>query len=129
MVGESGTSRTGQVHRYYKCASVKNHKGCTRPAVKKGNIENIVVHHVKNIVFSNEMISRIADMLMLVERQESDALPLLEKQMKETEKAIGNMPNAIQQGIYGESTQETRSRRIRTPREPCPRICQRHIRL
>jgi DNA invertase Pin-like site-specific DNA recombinase len=106
MVGESGTSRTGQTHRYYKCASVKQHKGCTRPAVKKDIIENLVIHHVKNIVFSDDMISRIADMLLHVEREESTALPLLEKQMKETEKAIGNMLNAIQQGIFNESTKQ-----------------------
>ena len=37
MFGESGTSRTGEVHRYYnKCATAKKHKGCkilwsTRP--------------------------------------------------------------------------------------------------
>ena len=28
MFGESGTSRTGEVHRYYKCATAKKHKGC-----------------------------------------------------------------------------------------------------
>ena len=26
MFGESGTSRTGEVHRYYKCAPAKKHK-------------------------------------------------------------------------------------------------------
>ena len=34
MVGESGTGRN-KVHRYYKCASVKNHKGCDKKTVKK----------------------------------------------------------------------------------------------
>ena len=28
MFGESGTSRTGEVHRYYKCATAKKKKGC-----------------------------------------------------------------------------------------------------
>ena len=39
MVGESGTSRTKIVHRYYKCVSVKNHKGCDKKTVKKDWIE------------------------------------------------------------------------------------------
>ena len=30
MFGESGTSRTGEVHRYYKCATAKKHKGCKK---------------------------------------------------------------------------------------------------
>ena len=35
MVGESGTSRTGQTHRYYKCIGVKKHLGCDKKSVKK----------------------------------------------------------------------------------------------
>ena len=38
MVGESGTGRN-KAHRYYKCASVKNHKGCDKKTVKKEWIE------------------------------------------------------------------------------------------
>ena len=42
MVGESGIGRN-KVHRYYKCASVKNHKGCDKKTVKKDWIENLVI--------------------------------------------------------------------------------------
>ena len=35
MVGESGTSHTGEVHRYYKCVSVKEHRGCNKKTVKR----------------------------------------------------------------------------------------------
>ena len=35
MFGESGTSRTGEVHRYYKCATAKKHKGCKKKTVRK----------------------------------------------------------------------------------------------
>lgn len=38
MVGESGTGRN-KVHRYYKCASVKNHKGCDKKTVKKNGLK------------------------------------------------------------------------------------------
>ena len=40
MVGESETGRN-KVHRYYKCASVKNHKGCDKKTVKKERLESL----------------------------------------------------------------------------------------
>ena len=43
MVGESGTSHTMKVHRYYKCVSVKNHRGCDKKTVKKEWIKNLVI--------------------------------------------------------------------------------------
>ena len=39
MFGESGTSRTGEVHRYYKCATAKKHKGCKKKTVRKQWLE------------------------------------------------------------------------------------------
>lgn len=38
MVGESGTGRN-KVHRYYKCASVKNHNVCDKETVKKNGLK------------------------------------------------------------------------------------------
>ena len=44
LCGESGTSRTGVVHHYYKCVSVKKkRKECHKKPVKKGWIEDLVV--------------------------------------------------------------------------------------
>ena len=44
MFGESGTSRTGEVHRYYKCATAKKHKGCKKKTVRKQWLEDLVVN-------------------------------------------------------------------------------------
>jgi len=35
MVGESGTSRTGNVHHYYKCVTVKKRGACKKKTVRK----------------------------------------------------------------------------------------------
>jgi len=35
MVGESGTSRTMKVHRYYKCVTAKKRKGCNKKSAQK----------------------------------------------------------------------------------------------
>lgn len=57
MVGESGTShQKKKVHRYYKCVSVKNHKGCDKKPVRKEWIENLVVDYIRRIIFDDKLI-------------------------------------------------------------------------
>lgn len=106
MVGESGVSATGKMYRYYKCANNKNRKGCDKKSVKKDWIEDIVIEHIVQMLSNDATIKYIVDMLMEVLKQENTALPLLRKQLAETDKAINNMLNAIQQGIFTKSTQQ-----------------------
>ena len=106
MVGESGTSHTGFVHRYYKCVSVKNHKGCDKKSVQKDFIENLVIEQIKKLIFDDELIAKLTDTVMELQGKENTALPLLRKQYADTQKAIDNMLNAIQQGIVTASTKE-----------------------
>ena len=105
MVGESGTGRN-KVHRYYKCASVKNHKGCDKKTVKKEWIENLVIEQIKKLIFDDELIEKLADTVMKLQRKENTALPLLKKRFADTQKSIDNMLDAIQQGILTASTKE-----------------------
>jgi len=42
MLGESGTSSTGTIHYYYKCATRKKGQGCKKKPVQKVDIENEV---------------------------------------------------------------------------------------
>ena len=53
MVGESGTSHTGKKHYYYKCGSAKRKTGCTKKAVKKDWIENLVVERTMQMIFDD----------------------------------------------------------------------------
>lgn len=106
MVGESGTSHTGFVHRYYKCVSAKNHKGCDKKPIKKEWIEDVAIGQIKKIIFDDELIDALADMVMEAQGKENTTLPLLRKQYADTQKAIENMLNAIQQGIITASTKE-----------------------
>ena len=106
MAGESGTSGTGKKHCYYKCGSAKRKTGCDKKAVKKDWIENIVVSHAWQIVMDDDTLSRIADMLIDLQKKESTMLPALKSQLQETEKGIENMLNAIQQGILTQATKQ-----------------------
>ena len=107
MVGESGTSHTDKnVHRYYKCVSVKYHKGCDKKTVRKDWIEDLVLEQIQKRIMDNDWIERLADLLMEELSKESDAIPVLKKQLAEAEKAIENMLNAIQSGIFTPSTKQ-----------------------
>ncbi|MCI9403409.1 MAG: recombinase family protein, partial [Oscillospiraceae bacterium] len=104
MVGESGTSRTNTVHRYYKCANVKKKKGCHKKSVKKEWIEDLVLTETMNMVFNDGMMEALADNLVAFQRRENTSLPLLKRQLTETAQGIDNLLNAIQQGILTPST-------------------------
>lgn len=106
MVGESGTSKTMKVHHYYRCVNTKKKKLCTKKAVKKDWIENLVIHHTMNTIMNDEIMERLIDTLMDLQKKENTELPLLKKQLAETQKGINNMLNAIQAGIFTPSTKQ-----------------------
>lgn len=106
MVGESGTSHTGQTYYYYKCGSAKRKKGCNKKAVKKDWLERIVVKLTVDKVLQDPEIDRIADTLIALQDREDLTIPALKHQLAATEKSIENMLNAIQQGILTKSTKE-----------------------
>ena len=106
MVGESGTSHTGKKHYYYKCGSAKRKTGCTKKAVRKDWIENLVVERTMRIIFDDMTLEAIADMVLDVQARENTSLPILKEQLAQTEQGIQNLLNAIQQGIFTPSTKQ-----------------------
>lgn len=105
MFGESG-QHGGKIYRYYKCASAKKKTGCTKKAVKKDWIENLVVQQTMLVVMDKPLMERLTDRLMELQGEESYDLKLLEQQKHETEQGIENMINAIQAGIITPSTKQ-----------------------
>jgi len=107
MVGESGVSQSTQkVHRYYKCVGAKRRHSCDKKTVRKEWIEELVLQQINAIIWDDGLIADIADRLMAMLGKESDTLPLLKKQLKEAERGIDNLLNAIQQGIFTPSTKQ-----------------------
>ena len=105
MVGESGTGRNG-IHQYYKCVSVKNHRGCKKKTVRKNRIEDMVINETAAMLHDEAIFNYIIDMVMDLQNKENTSIPMLKQQLVETEKAIDNMLNAIQQGILTSSTKQ-----------------------
>ena len=63
-----------------------------------------VIDATMKMVMDDKAIEAIVSMLMDLQDRESSSLPLYEKELKDTEAAIDNMLNAIQQGIFNKST-------------------------
>ena len=106
MVGESGTSHNGETYRYYKCVGVKKHLGCKKKSVKKDWIEGLVLTYIRQTIFDDEFIEKLADRIMEELGKENTVLPVLRKNLAQTERGIENMLNAIQNGIYTSSTRQ-----------------------
>ena len=88
MIGESGTSHSGTVHRYYKCATAKKRKGCDKKSVKKEWIEELVVRKTMRMVYDDTVMEALADKLVDFQKRENTDIPLLKKQLAETAQGI-----------------------------------------
>ena len=124
MFGESGTSRTGEVHRYYKCATAKKHKGCKKKTVRKQWLEDLVVNQTMQLVRDDAAMESIIAKVMELQDRENTNLPLYEKQLRDAESGIQNMLNAIQAGILTSSTKERLEQLEETKRELETRIAE-----
>lgn len=105
LFGECGTGRSGETHHYYKCASVKRKsKDCSCQTFRKQWLEDLVISETMKKLKDDKVIAAIASAVLLSQEEENTTLPLLEKQLQETETAINNLLNAIQQGVLTKST-------------------------
>ena len=124
MFGESGTSRTGEVHRYYKCATAKKKKGCKNKTVRKQWLEDLVVNQTMQLVRNDAAMESIIAKVMELQNKENTNIPLYEKQLRDAESGIQNMLNAIQAGILTSSTKERLEQLEETKRELEARIAE-----
>ena len=117
LCGESGTSRSGVVHHYYKCVSVKKKRTeCHKKPVRKQWIEDLVVNATMEMLNDDAAIEAIVSMLMDLQDRESTNLPLYERQLGETNTKIDNLLKAIEQGILTPTT-KTRLEELEATRE------------
>ena len=124
MFGESGTSRTGEVHRYYKCATAKKHKGCKKKTVRKQWLEDLVVNQTMQLIRDDAAMESIIAKVMELQNKENTNIPLYKKQLRDAESGIQNMLNAIQAGILTSSTKERLEQLEETKRELEARIAE-----
>lgn len=105
---DSGTSRNGEIKRYYKCSGKRIDKSCPNNPIRKELIEDIVINATYESL-SPESIVLLADKITAANRKQIDdtsILNLLSSELTDTEKAINNILSAMEQGIFTSSTKE-----------------------
>ncbi len=109
LVGECGTSASqNRKYHYYRCVNTKKRKSChaKHKSIRKLPIENAVVDAVMAKMMDDNFVAYITDVVMELQTKESTILPALRKQLEEVECGITNMLNAIQAGIFNNSTKQ-----------------------
>lgn len=100
MIGICGTSGTNNVvYHYYICKESRKKK-CNKKMISKTYIEDIVINECKKLL-TNENIDLIANRVVQLCEQQNDNnsnLKWLNKQLKDNERAINNLIDAIEKG-------------------------------
>lgn len=106
MVGVGGTSKTGKIHHYYKCGNVIYKNSCDKRTVRKAWIERHVVALTRDYILRDEVITRLADAIVELQKRENTTIPFLQKQLDDIGKRIGNIINSIEEGIANASVKQ-----------------------
>lgn len=104
---ECGTSKMGEVKRYYKCFGRKHQSGCKKSMVRKDYFENLVIDIVITELSKPKTLDRIVKGLLEEQERfikENSILNVLVREKKQIETALDNMVAAIEQGVVTNTT-------------------------
>ena len=102
MTGEYGTSKTGKKYYYYACRDCKKR-------VQKELIEDLIYNELVKRLSDDNLIETLAVRFEAYQEEklhDSSVMDNLKSRLKETEKGIGNLIAAIEQGIITQSTKD-----------------------
>ena len=97
MVAQAGTGGN-KVYRYYACVRQKKHL-CNRKPISKVKLEDFIVHKTMEFLKDDEVTEKLSQKLYELQYTESTLLPKLQEQLKQKEKEIENIVNAVQKGF------------------------------
>ena len=99
MTGESGTSHTGTKYNYYAC------RKC-RKRVRQDDIEWEVCHITRDEFLTDECIEWVAETFVKMQEEQLSDIPIIQAQIDNDEKAIGNLMRALADGYSKTLTEE-----------------------
>ena len=108
MIGKSGTGKAGKLYAYYACKKQVQEKACDKKKVNRDRIERQVAVALKEYALQDGMIEWLADKSIEYQRKHAEPveLTLLKSELAQTESAIKNIMNAIEQGIFTSTTKD-----------------------
>ena len=104
---DSGTSQSGKIVRYYRCSG-KRKKICNSDPVRKERIEQVVIDALQE-AFNKTDLDWLADRILEQNEKvtrDTSVMNLLTAEYNETEKALNHLLNAMEQGIFTNSTKD-----------------------
>lgn len=110
MVGDSGHSKTGVCYCYYTCTGKKVKNGlsrrCDKKSVRREHLEKTVLDFIYDRCLTGPEREKIADAIIQAQKDQEKASPraAMVSELKETEKKIDNINDAIENGIWNSST-------------------------
>ena len=95
----TGTSKTGKLYRYYKC-------GCR--SIRKDFIEPLVIDLTKEYILTDEMIEKIADYAMDLQKEvkKNSKEHAFKQELKETDKKINKIIDLLMDGVDSETLRD-----------------------
>ena len=107
---DAGTSKSGEVSRYYKCSGRKRMiNNCRKQTLRKEDLENLVVETTIRVLDNPENLGLLVDKIVEIngKRAEQNAtLNLLVKERAACQKSIDNLMKAVEEGITSKTTQK-----------------------
>ena len=107
ITSETGTARSGETKRYYKCRGRKFGTNCKKSMIRKDLLEELIINATLTAFQQDGIIEKLADMILVANEKrvrDQSVINILLKEQRETQKAIDNMLSAIEQGIITAST-------------------------
>lgn len=109
MIGDFGTSHSGDRYYYYTCSARKKSRSCTKKSVKKDWLETEVVRLTVERVLQSDVLAWIADRIVKLQEKESADNSMQKyytERLRETNSAIKNIMKAIEAGIFTDTTKD-----------------------
>lgn len=108
MTGECGTSHTGAKHYYYTCSGRKRLHSCKKRPIPKDHIEQIVAAEAIKLLTPENIEFYAAETVKAhqAEIQNNSLIPIIEQQIRDTEKSIKNLLKMVEAGAISETLAE-----------------------
>ncbi len=107
--GESGTSKSGAMSYYYKCAKRKNQKACDSRAFRKDWFEQAVIDFSLQIFGNPDNLETVVDIVMEANAKrlhDQSLKKVLIEQREQIQKSLDNILKAIEAGILNATTKQ-----------------------
>ena len=109
--GDSGTSHTGKVSKYYSCATRKMSRTnkCKKQSIRKDDLEKLIIEVTLKVLDDPTNLEKLVDKIFELNDTRSKSngtLAVLYNELDGVRKAIDNLMKAMEQGIVTNTTRE-----------------------